>query len=502
MLAHVAKAVVTCFMVGMACTGCLESKKEILIVMRLSTEELNFPSSGGQQSFTITSNTNYWRVSNNAPSLLRISSRETGSENGTVTITAEANTANTPQQATLTVSGTGFEKRTINVIIAGTNTTPTPTPTLNVSVQTLNFGDAGEGHDFTITSNTNWTVASSADWLTVSPSGGSNNGTVSVTARPNTNTTERTATVTVSGEGVPVRTINIIQGAAAYILNVSPTSLDFNDFGGQQQTITIESNVNWSASSDAQGWLTVSPSSGSAGNRTVTVTATTGNTSTTQRTATITVTGGSTTRTVSVKQAGVAPILSLSTSSLSFTNVGEQQSFTVTSNTNWSIVSNVPNWLTISPLSGSNTGTVRVTASANTSANERTAAIDVNAEGIVQSLIVTQAGTIPTASLSVSTWSLHFPITDGQQSFNITSNTNWYIGSNASWITVSPSSGSNNRTVTVSVTDNSYIGSPPRTAIVVIINSGTGVVLHAVVVTQQAPFTEAGLNWTLPANIR
>jgi hypothetical protein len=70
---------------------------------------------------------------------------------------------------------------------------------------------------FNITSNTSWTVTDNQSWLTVSPTSGSNNGTVTVTAQENTSASARTATVTVSATGVPSRTVTVTQtGSAPY----------------------------------------------------------------------------------------------------------------------------------------------------------------------------------------------------------------------------------------------------------------------------------------------
>ena len=161
--------------------------------------------------------------------------------------------------------------------------------TLSVSPASLNFAASGEQKTFDIASNTNWTIAVSDSWITVSPAAGNTDGTITVTAEANTETTPRTATITVSGTGVMEQTIDVNQDAAPIIpdLSVSTTSLNFAA-SGEQQTFTIASNTNWTvAVSDS--WITVSPAAGNA-DGTITVTAE-ANTETTPRTATITVSG-------------------------------------------------------------------------------------------------------------------------------------------------------------------------------------------------------------------
>ncbi len=74
------------------------------------------------------------------------------------------------------------------------------TTTLSVSPISLTLAaEANSTGTFTVTSNTSWTVSSSQYWLTVSPTSGSNNETVTVTAQANGSLTRR-AKVTVYGD--------------------------------------------------------------------------------------------------------------------------------------------------------------------------------------------------------------------------------------------------------------------------------------------------------------
>lgn len=178
---------------------------------------------------------------------------------------------------------------------------PTSTPSYNLTVNpsSLSYTAAGETKTVTVTSNTSWTATSSANWLTVSPASGSNNGTITAVAAANTSSSQRTATITVSGSGI-TRTISVTQAGVSYNLIVNPTSLSYTA-NGETKTVTVTSNTSWTATSSAS-WLTVSPASGS-NNGTITAVAA-ANTSTQQRTATITVSGSGITRTINVTQAG------------------------------------------------------------------------------------------------------------------------------------------------------------------------------------------------------
>jgi mannan endo-1,4-beta-mannosidase len=85
-------------------------------------------------------------------------------------------------------------------------------------------------------------------------------------------------------------------------LNVSTGSLSYSA-GSGSASISVTSNVNWSAS-DNSSWITVSPTSGSNnGSVSVSVTA---NTASNNRTGTVTISGGGISRTVSVTQNGTS----------------------------------------------------------------------------------------------------------------------------------------------------------------------------------------------------
>jgi hypothetical protein len=180
-----------------------------------------------------------------------------------------------------------------------TQAAETSAASLFVSPPTATVDAFGDSVDVAIISNVSWTVSSSESWATFSPSSGTDNGTVSITAATNTGT-ERTATITISGGGI-TRTVGVAQASAeapSTSLTVSPATLSIAATGGSGN-IAVSSNVRWTASSSAS-WATLSRSSGS-NNGTVTVTATAN--AGTERTATITISGSGITRTVSVTQA-------------------------------------------------------------------------------------------------------------------------------------------------------------------------------------------------------
>ena len=342
--------------------------------------------SGSTGNLSITSNTS-WSVSDDA-SWLSVSPAS-GSNNGTVTITAgSANPSSTASRlATVTVSGSGVSSKMVIVkqeSLPALSISPLPLPVID--------NPAGSSINFSITSNTDWTVSDDASWLSVSPAGGSNNGTVTVTADSanQSATATRSATITVSGTGISSQTLTVTQAASA-VLTISPSSVSIGYASGSWGSFSITSNTSWSLSDDAS-WLTVSPVNG-ANDGTVTVTASSANPSTTStRSATVTVSGtGLSAQSVTVTQ-NPASYLNVEPASRAVSYSAGSATFGVSSNDIWTITEN-SDWIACTK---SNETELLVNYAENVSSVQRSAEIAVSipdTDPVVISII--QEGGIP-----------------------------------------------------------------------------------------------------------
>ena len=90
---------------------------------------------------------------------------------------------------------------------------------------------------------------------------------------------------------------------------------------------------------------------------------------------------------------GVTPTLTVAPSNHPVTYEADSTAFTITSNTSWS-VSDDAAWLTVSPITGSNNDTLKVSYEENTTSNERVGTITVSGGGIIRTAKVTQG--VPT----------------------------------------------------------------------------------------------------------
>ena len=145
---------------------------------------------------------------------------------------------------------------------------------------------------------------------------------------------------------------------------------------------------------------------------------------------------------------------------------GGQQTITITATEAWTLTKSAKSdWLIVKTTSGK-AGTIQVDleATENTSLSERTATITVHSEAGTQTVKVIQSGA--EAELQLNKNDLVFTSAEGNDSFTITSNTSWTITCNHDWCTLSSSSGTNNATVTVYVSENTSIDSRSATIIV------------------------------------
>ncbi len=92
---------------------------------------------------------------------------------------------------------------------------------LNISPSNINVSSSSGNCTFSVTSNGNWSVSDDATWLYVSPTSSSGNRTLTATYSANNTTSQREATITISGQNM-TQTVTVTQAA---------TVTDANDFG-------------------------------------------------------------------------------------------------------------------------------------------------------------------------------------------------------------------------------------------------------------------------------
>ncbi len=283
-----------------------------------------------------------------------------------------------------------------------------------------------------------------------------------------------------------------ITGTGVTALTVTPPNQNVTSASGTTP-FAVTTSVAWTAVSDA-AWCTVTPSG--TGNGTITATYSS-NTGAASRVANILVSGvGALPVTVTVTQGGTAPTLSVTPPNQNVTASAGNTSFTVTSNSAWTVSSDAT-WCTVT-LSGNGNGTITATYEQNILLAVRTANITVTVIGLTPVVVtVTQAS--GASMLSVTPPNQNVSAAAGNTNFTVTSNVNWQVSSDAAWCMVPPS-GTGNGTLVATYTANTLTTS----RIANLTFSGTGVASVVVAVTQSGTtptlsVTPPNQNVTIPA---
>ena len=261
-------------------------------------------------------------------------SQDTGDEGlNIIGVTVTANTGTT-RTGTITISN-GLDTYVVTITQIGENTPET----LIVSPSTASIASSGglqtidiqyEGRNGYII---NPIVTSPASATPITWTGES--GTTLVIIPENTTTSSRTFSVVFNGRNDSATTV-ITQAAAAAYAVIGSTGNTFPASGGSGNN-NITSNTDWHASASTS-WITVTPSSGSGGYTDIVI-STSANTTTTARTGYVYILDGDDNilATITVEQGGVEELLSVNPSIITFDSTGGTATFTITSNTNWTI---------------------------------------------------------------------------------------------------------------------------------------------------------------------
>ncbi len=341
-------------------------------------------------------------------------------------------------------------------------------PVIDVSPDTIRLAATnGSTANANAVSNSNWSSVDGASWLQSSPnSGTAGNTNITVTAQSaNTSGSEKISFVaftTLIGRD----TLVVIQDfMTSGMLTTNPDTVYLNSTSNSTGSYNViaGSNVNWSATA-VDNWISLTNNNGT-GNGTVIITANSANPSPNNR-ITYAITSGASLPipdTVVVIQRGFSPSITISPSSLSLGSTsGSSGILNVNSNITWT-VSNPVTWLNVTPNSGTNNGTVNVTANSdNLTGAARTATLDFSGSGGLSELVtVTQVdGSTPNFSLSEDTLWVNNP-QGSTGTFFVQSNIQgWSLSETTSWILVNPTSGNNTETITVLAATRNNFGNP------------------------------------------
>ena len=356
---------ITVFVVGLVPVIVTVTQAGIVATLSVTPSNQNVGPTIGSTNFTVNSNSS-WTVTSNQTWCTVTPS---GSGNGTIVANFTDNLTTSTRVANVTTTVASISPVTTTVTQAGA------APTLSVTPSNQNVAAPAGSTAFTVNSNSNWTVVSDQGWCTVTPSG-SGNGTITANYTANGTTNTRVANITATVTGLGPVVVTVTQSASAPILNVTPNNQNVSPPAGTT-TFNVTSNTYWTVVSD-QAWC--APTSSGNGNGAINADYIE-NTTTLTRVANLTVTvSGLSPIVVTVTQSGAAPILMVSPADRKVAFQAGTTSFSVTSNTNWLVLSD-QTWCTVTS-TGNGNGTIIANYAENTDVSPRVANIQVSVSGL------------------------------------------------------------------------------------------------------------------------
>ena len=335
------------------------------VIFTIDKNEFNVAAVGESFSVKVTHNIGY--KINSQPEWVKQTGMVPSGNTDTYTFTAEANTSTEAREGVIVFCNDNNECVPVTVKQAGANAT------LSVSPAELTFTANTESKSLDVTSNTAWTAASGASWAKLNKTNGSGNAQIAVTAEENTAITQRSATITIkTADGKASATVKVTQSAANVIFSVDKNEHSVAAAGGDF-TVKVTRNIGYKINSQPD-WVKQTGKVPSGNTDTYTF-KTEVNTSTAAREGVIVFCNDNNECIqVTVKQAGANATLSVSPAELTFTAKPESKSFSVSSNTDWSVASSA-DWVKIGTTSGSGNAQVTASAEENTATTQRTATI-------------------------------------------------------------------------------------------------------------------------------
>ena len=313
------------------------SQSEFEPEITLSEYSISVPIEEVTKSVTINSNIS-WKASCDAN---WISLSSTGGAKGSFTLklTIRANSTTASRSAIVKVYNTDYNI-TKEIKISQNKFEPE----ITLSEYSISASSEEFTKNVTINSNISWKTSCDASWASLSSTSGvKGTYTLKLTIRANSNTASRSATIKVYNTDYNItKEINITQEAFVPTITLSNYSFSAKAEEEVTKTLTVNSNISWSATASDASWIAVRTQYGSAGTSTLSFTIMP-NTVTSVRTGTIKVYSNTydTYKEIKITQEAFEPFITADTKSIIVTADYTIFNVTVTSNINWSCYTDV-----------------------------------------------------------------------------------------------------------------------------------------------------------------
>lgn len=406
----------------------------------VSSSTLDFTSSASKKTLNIEADATPWKIT--IPTSWISVNKATGNNSDVVDFGVEMNnSADTSRVCVADISSDVSDwTRSFPITI----TQGKASPYIELENSSLTIDSKEQSLNVSIRCNTEFLISNNAEeWLHVSSK---SINEIKFKIDENNTDNERSAYLSIKAKSYPSvsSTLIIRQKKASIVSSLETLQFAHN---ASTQSVTIESGASWIATSSA--WITVSPSSGKAGNTTVNVKASK-NASTNEREGSVyfTITDNNSIE-LPVKQEGVR--LSIQENSLSFDSYSSSKTLDITSNADWSI-SEKPEWVAISTISGSGNAALSLTVSDNSSTSVRQGKIIISTTDnvVTKQIYIIQAA----KHVDYTDTSLTYGYSASTQNVSFTTDALWTVENDQNWISVDKYSGSGSASLNISVEEN------------------------------------------------
>ncbi len=453
-------------------------------VINVSVDKMEVDAIGGKETITITSYCDWTqRVSykNSSTGWVKLSPSKGVSGTNHVTVTFDENKSMYDRNATIIISNDRYDlSQSIEIHQKAAE------PFILLDKSEIEVTGDGETIGLIVNSNIDYTITSSESWArTSSVSGIKGENKISITIDNSPVTEPRSATITFSGkEHDTTATFSITQKELVPTIEVNTESIKVVA-AGETKSVTLESNISWEASCDAD-WVTVTPTNGENGTYTLKVKVAE-NTNTAARETVVTVSNSeyNIEKQIAVSQEAFGPYINIGIESISAPAAGITKSLTLERSISWEASCDAE-WVTITPTKGDRgTSTIKIEVAANTKTVARESVVEIfNTEyNIEKHIAVSQVAFVPFINVTEAIFTA--PATGTTRNITIDGNISWKVSCDADWVTITPANGDKSTsTIKIEVAANTQ--TVIRESVVKVVNEEYNIEKQVAVIYQSA----------------
>lgn len=350
---------------------------------------------------------------------------------------------------------------------------------IEVEPNVLSYAADGGVTSVNVTTKSSWKASTQNDWITLQES----SSECQIAVAENNSLQARTGTVQfnrINNKGEIVgRTVSVMVSQEAR--HISP-DVQTVQFGPEAATksISISSDAAWTLSTN-DTWITLSAQSGT-GNSNVKVSVQ-NNALTSSRTGTLYL--KCLDQTIEILVVQNSAYLNTNSSAINFDAKGGEAKVSISSNVQWSIESQT-DWITVTPSNGTENEEIKLYATKNETASQRTGVVTINSLVGTNSINISQSA----PSIALSKNSVSFDERGGSEVIVVTCDYDYKITSSDSWIKIT----NNQNLFTIQTEENANASRTGSVTVQIVGIEGT--ILRSVNVTQKGddtPYIDLGL---------